>query len=403
MKIDFKKPKYVIPLMLLPFICIFFYVYKSSFGKETLPQAGRDSLQVNLAGVSDQVRNKALIDKLDAYRNQYKKADGYTAIGQIQEEQASNQAPGSLYNEREKMMLDSIEKAINRKYGTSAATENSSGFPEASVPLRKPRSPQQQDKALAEALAKMGQRPPVNGYHQPEPATIDPMQLFRQQMALMDSIGKANDPEYKEKQQQKQQAEVLEKDLRNRKKLPVSKSDAGAGTFNTVTADQNETFITAIVDQDITGYAGSRLRIRLLEDMMAGRFLIRKGTYLFAEISGFRGQRVNLTITTIMQGKNILPVKLDVYDNDGLPGLYVPASAFREFTRELGSNTSQGITLQQQAENNNQLAMSIIQKMFQSTTTAVSKLIRQNKAKLKYNTIVYLIDPEELKLNQNNY
>jgi conjugative transposon TraM protein len=98
-----------------------------------------------------------------------------------------------------------------------------------------------------------------------------------------------------------------------------------------------------MIDQDIKGYAGSRLRIRLLEDMMAGKFLIKKGTYIYALITGFSGQRVNLSISSIMKGQHILPVQLDVYDHDGLPGLYVPASAFREFTKELGGNASQGI------------------------------------------------------------
>lgn len=229
------------------------------------------------------------------------------------------------------------------------------------------------------------------------------MQLFRQQMALMDSLGKANDPDYKAEQEQQRLAQQMEKELKSQKKLPVGKSAAASALFNTVTAGQDETFITAIVDQDITGYAGSRLRIRLLEDLMAGRFLIKKGTYIYAQISGFSGQRVSLTVSSIMNGKNILPVRLEVYDHDGLPGLYVPASAFREFTKELGGNASQGITLQQAAENNSQLVMSTVQKMFQSTSTAVSKMIRQNKAKLKYNTLVYLIDPDELKNNQKNY
>lgn len=86
-----------------------------------------------------------------------------------------------------------------------------------------------------------------------------------------------------------------------------------------------------------------------------------------------------------------------------MPGLYVPASAFREFSKSLGSDASQGTTIQQQAENNNQLVMSMLQKMFQSTTTAISKLVRSNKAKLKYNTEVYLVDPEELKNTQSKY
>src|SRR5690606_36283551 len=185
--------------------------------------------------------------------------------------------------------------------------------------------------------------------------------------------------------------------------LPICKANGNTSVFNTVKPDTEETFITAIVDQDIKGYAGSRLRIRLLEDMMAGRFLIKKGTYIYAQISGFTGQRVNLTVTSIMNGQHILPVRLEVYDHDGLPGLYVPASAFREFTRDLGGGAGQGISLQQAAENNSQLVMSMLQKMFQSTSTAVSRVIRQNKAKIKYNTLVYLIDPEELRNNQSNF
>lgn len=109
-----------------------------------------------------------------------------------------------------------------------------------------------------------------------------------------------------------------------------------------------------------------------------------------------------LSINSVFSGGEILPVKLDIYDNDGLPGIYVPASAFREFTRDLGGSSISGISLEQ-SENNNQLVMGVLGKMFQSTTTAVSKLIRSNKAKLKFNTLVYLIDPNELKNKQNQY
>src|SRR3546814_8500215 len=98
----------------------------------------------------------------------------------------------------------------------------------------------------------------------------------------------------------------------------------------------------------------------------------------------------------------VLPVRLEVYDHDGLPGLYVPASAFREFSRELGGSASQGLTLQQQAENNNQLVMSLLQRMFQSTTTAVTRQIRKNKAKIKYNTLVYLVDGDRKSTRLNS-
>jgi len=229
------------------------------------------------------------------------------------------------------------------------------------------------------------------------------MELFRKQMELVDSMGKANDPEYKQEQQRIKKSQQLEKQQQLQAPLSVNKASSVAAIFNTVTPEKDETFITAMIDQDIKGYAGSRLRIRLLEDMMAGKFLIKKGTYIYALITGFSGQRVNLSISSIMKGQHILPVQLDVYDHDGLPGLYVPASAFREFAKELGGNASQGINLQQVAENNSQLVMSLVQKMFQSTSTAINKMVRQNKVKIKYNTLIYLIDRQQLKNNNKTY
>jgi len=395
MNIDFNKPKYAIPLILLPFLCIFFYVYKSSFGKDVAPQAGGNSLQTELAEVSEQVRNRSLSDKLDAYRNQYKQADGYTAIGHIQEEELQKVAPNTLYNMQERQTLDSIERVMQ---GNSSG--KGKGFPDAYVrPSVYQDDPHQ--RALQRALQEINAAPSNNTSKQL--AQPDPMQLFRQQMALIDSMGKANDPAFQAEQQNLQKQDQMAAQQQKQLRLNVKKTYNSHEVFNTVKPDEEETFITAIVDQDIKGYAGSRLRIRLLEDMFAGSFLIKKGTYIYAQISGFSGQRVNLTINSIMNGQHILPVRLDVYDHDGLPGLYVPASAFREFTKELGSNTSQGINLQQAAENNSQLVMSMMQKMFQSTTTAVNKIIRQNKAKIKYNTMLYLVDPEQLRNNQKSY
>lgn len=408
MKINFKQPRYMLPLIMLPFLCLFFYAWKSSFGKEAPVAEKGNALQEYVADVSQDVKKKGIEDKLDAYRKQYKDADGYTAVGEIGEEQAIKQQVPDLYNQMEKRMLDSIDREMKRKFGTSevARQRPHSTFPDV-APKRNNVKNYDSDRDMAIALSKLKQQSQAsNGNGSIQPAgnsPTDPMKIFREQMSLIDSMGKANDPDFKVEQARNKALALAERELKNQKKLTVSKNNGSTGYFNTILPDNEESFIRAIVDQNITGYAGSRLRIRLLDDINAGKFLIKKGTYLYAQITGFTGQRVNLTISSIFQNNNILPIKLDVYDNDGLPGLYVPASAFREFSKELGSDASQGMTIQQQAENNNQLVMSLLQKMFQSTTTAVGKLIRSNKAKLKYNTQVYLIDAEELKNKQNKY
>ncbi|QDW27274.1 conjugative transposon protein TraM [Pedobacter sp. KBS0701] len=401
MQIDFKKPRYVLPLVLLPFVCLLFYAYKSGPGKETVKTAGGDSLQTQIARVSEKVEHQGLSDKLDAFRDKFKKGDGYTAVGGIAEEDLTVTTPGSLYNDKEKRMLDSIDGAMKRKFSPFSGNSGS-GSKRLSSSLGPGYSKLDQDKALALALSKL-KSPPVarRELDLPKPIGADPMQLFRQQMALVDSMGKANDPDVKAARE-KERLAGLRMATPAVNPLPARKADETGEDFNTVMPGKAATPLSAVMDQDITGYTSSRLRIRLLDDMLIGKRLVEKGTFIYAVISGFSGQRVLLSINSVFSGGEILPVKLDIYDNDGLPGIYVPASAFREFTRDLGGSSISGISLEQ-SENNNQLVMGVLGKMFQSTTTAVSKLIRSNKAKLKFNTLVYLIDPNELKNKQNQY
>jgi len=405
-KIDFKKPRYALPLICLPFLMLFFYVYKSSFGKQGAKEVGTDSLQTQVAGVSAQVRDQELSSKLDAFRNRFKQADGYTAVGVVSDDIQQHEQVSSSYNAREKRTLDSIDDVMKAKYGMRISESSRAPraySPGANYSSNRSSSSEQQDKALFDALSKIKKgNADYQGQNLSKPVS-DPMQLFRQQMALVDSMGKANDPLLAEKRERESLSKLAEKESKSKIVIPVRRSISSLSAFNTVVSTEQERPISAIIDQDITGFSGSRLRIRLTDDIMAGKFLIKKGTYLYATVSGFSSQRVMLLISTVLYSGEILPINLQVYDNDGLPGIYVPSSAFREFTRDISSSGSQGVTFQQLAENNNQLVMGVLSKMFQSTTTAVNKLIRSNKVKVKYNTQVYLIDPNELKRKQQSY
>jgi conjugative transposon TraM protein len=233
------------------------------------------------------------------------------------------------------------------------------------------------------------------------PKEKDPMEVFKAQMAIMDSINKQNDPAYEEDLKKKQLADKATKLKESQLRLAVQKADVISSDFNTVIPEKEPAFISAVIDENVTGYAGSRLRLKLLEDIKAGNNLVKKGTYLYAQISGFSEQRVTLSVTSILYDGKILPVKLDVYDMDGLPGLYVPSSAFRDFTKDLGGNSVQGVTLDG-GGGNSQFIMSSLDKVFQSTSSAIADLIRKNKAKLKYNSYLYLIDTDALQNAQKS-
>lgn len=415
MKINFKQPKYVLPLILLPFLCLFFFVYHSSKAKTKDKPQKENGIQDNVGEVSAAIKKKELSDKLDAYRNTYKEADGYTALTPIAEENSSDKKFGNQYSSKEKQMLDSIDQAMKRKYhsgGDPSEMRSGSG----NLPNAEPIAPRArftaEDKALASALANLSGKPRGSGTGAEVRSTDrrttvsspkDPMELFKSQMAYADSMSKASDPAYKAEQSRKIALEKAESLRAAQPHLSVVKAEEVSTDFNSVFPQRETGYIQAIIDENITGYAGSRIRLRLLEDIKAGHTLVKKGTYLYALISGFSSQRVTLTIQSIFFSGQILPVKLEVYDQDGLPGLYVPESAFRDFTKDLSGNAMQGVQIQGNSTGDSQFLMSTVDKVFQSTSSAIAGAIRKNKARIKYNSYIYLIDQQALQNAQKNY
>ncbi len=400
MKIDFKQPKYILPIIMLPFLCLLFYGYKS-FSKDGPPEPiqGLSGIQSEIGKVSEQIQKKPLDSKLDASRETYKRAnDGYTAIKGLELEVEESSQIKTLYNEEERRLLDSIDNALKSVglYSGKPDTGNSisSVLPQPS----RLQSFSREDEELLNAINQLeGKKTqvPANKYE-------DPMDLFKAQMAVIDSISKANDPDYRELQQKEKENEPVANETENAV-YRVQKSEGAAILFNTVTREKKGKFIEAIIDQDIkSGTLGARLRIRLLDDILIGNAIVGRGTYLYALISGYEAQRVKLTISSVMINDRIFPIKLSIYDVDGMEGLYVPASAFREFSKELGGNTTGGmnLTMQPNSDELSQLYMSALQRMFTSTSQAVSKSIKKNKANIKYGTSVYLIDTNDLQENR---
>ena len=296
----------------------------------------------------------------------------------------------SQYNEAEKRMLDSIDLALKNTLNQPGPQIERRPAPVLEV-NNNPTAQTDEDELILQALNQMERQQDTKE----EPKYEDPMDLFRAQMVLVDSISKANDPAF----------QVSEKEIERETQVPqkarlkVSKTSQTDKHFNTVRKTSQRSFIQAIVDQEIRkGTLGERIRIRLLEDIQIGARKLPKGTYLYAWISGYEAQRVKLTVSSVMVEDEILPIALNIYDQDGMEGLYVPASSFREFSKDLGGNVTGGMNLQmnQGASSMNQMYLSALQKVFTSSSQAVSKRIRQNKANLKYGTVIYLIDPEQL-------
>lgn len=403
MKVNFKQPKYVLPLIAFPFLALGNYLYLDSFKEEPVVVVTEEGMQSNISEASENVKGAEMSDKLNAYTNTYKNGDGYTAMSGIEDEEEDLPQYENLYSQTEKARLDSLDEALNRQISQSQISSYNNVNNGYSPPSRNSNS---KDDELLKLLINSQNQTQQNPTHETreENKEMDPMEMMKAQYALIDSIEKSNDPEYraeKKRQDEQLKAEKLAEEMKMRK-LTVHRTRQNRDGFNTIRREQEKGFISAIIDEDITGYAGSRIRIRLLEDIKVGTNLITKGTYLYAIINSFGEQRVGMQITSIMYKNKVLPINLSIFDRDGMEGLYVPASAFREFTKELGSTSMQGMQINQTSTTQQEFLMSSIQRAFQSTSEAVAKAIRKNKAKFKYNTFVYLIDTQELQDQQNN-
>ena len=184
--------------------------------------------------------------------------------------------------------------------------------------------------------------------------------------------------------------------------IVVKKSKEDSDYFNTLSQNEKSSnLIKAIIDEEVKAVEGSRVRLRLLDDIEVNGTLLTKGSYLYATMSGFGQQRVKGKVESVLIGDEILKIGLSIYDTtDGLEGLYVPASSFRETAKDIGSSAMQSNMNMNTMGNGNsmtQWAGQALQNAYQRTSNAISKAIKKNKVRIKYGTQVYLVNSKKEK------
>ena len=179
----------------------------------------------------------------------------------------------------------------------------------------------------------------------------------------------------------------------------VKKVKTTSDYFNTLAQnEQDPKLIKAIIDENVKATDGSRVRLRLLDDVEINEHVVKRGSYLYATMSGFSSQRVKGNINSIMVDDELVKVNLSLYDTDGLEGLYVPSSQFRETSKDVASGAVSGnmnMNTSGTGSSFSQWGMQAVQNAYQKTSNAIGKAIKKNKVKLKYGTFVYIINSKE--------
>ena len=400
MKIDFKKidlrqGKYWFPLVLfVPLVAIAYF--SCEMFKGTPEQTGMVTDSINT--MMPEPAGDGLRGKFAAMEDNLLRGDGYTAIGALGDETADDDEE-NVYSESEMDRIDKEKAQKKREEDEMNALQQQ---------LRESRMHinQYDDRYTSHSSGNGSQQREMEQFEQ-EMRQIQERSRKMAKDITGEDYGSTSQPQ----QPQYPQGQITGYDIygnpiyaQQTKKDTVevvAKADTqSTDGFNTVADEEklDDPLIKAMIDKTTKAHEGTRLRFKLLDDVIVKGVKLKKGTYLYGTVTGFGQQRVMADITSILVKDKFLKIHLSVYDLDGMQGFYVPESAFRDMMKNAGSAAMQsnisfdsggGSGISAEA-----LALQALQNVYQSTSSAVSQAIKKNRAKIKYNTIVYLINEQ---------
>lgn len=411
-KINFKQPKYILPAILYPLLLIAGYLIFDIFDTEVAekPSELQTTEFLNPELPQAQIHNDGIGGRYESMVKSYGKIQDYSAVENIDRDNQEEDKEGydSKYSKDDLALLDAeaaqrteeLEKLqrmqeMQEKLRQSAEKgknlmTDSTDLQPLSETERMVRNKQREQEALAE-LQKALAEARLNGQKSTEDVTdmAENTDNAGNRHTAMKGKIEVNENEVNSIDDNTTSSTVV--------KLIKKPSDY----FHTLAENEPEPkLIKAIIDEDIKAVDGSRVRLRLLDDVEIGELVVPKGAYLYATMNGFGGQRVKGNVKSLMVADELVKVNLSIYDTDGLEGLYVPSSTFRETSKDVASSAlGSNVSMNNGAGGNSftQWGMQAVQNAYQRTSNAVSKSVKKNKAKLKYGTFVYLVNDKEKK------
>ena len=402
-RLNLRQPKYIFPLVIfLPLLGLIYFGMETFKGNgKTAKNVVTDSINMSLP----EARSEGMDDKMTAMNKHFAEGGAFTAVDGIGDEYEQKDTTGSGYNDKERQDIDAVnaerlrqmkaeqdlrerqQANMNRINGYGSGGYGGGGYGGGGYG------------------SKRTQQDDLNDYAR-ELERIQNRSMDRQRRYYAEQEQRDKEEEAEERRQQQEMIDALtgntkKKGKKEEKTEVVEKvKEDNSEKFNTVASTENvdEPLIKAMIDKTTKAREGTRLRFKLLDDVTVKGIRLKKGSYLYGIVTGFGQQRVKASITSILVGNKFIKVDLSVFDNDGMEGFYVPESTFREMVKDAGSNVA-AQSVQFDVNGTGSLSPEIIalqalQNMYQSASSAVSKNIRKNKAKIKYNTIVYLINTQ---------
>ena len=157
--------------------------------------------------------------------------------------------------------------------------------------------------------------------------------------------------------------------------------------------------ISGVIHQDQTIKEGAVVKIRLTSDINMSGLIVPKNAFVYA-VANLGTERLNLVISAITYQNSIYPVKLLVYDVDGLPGIHIPGTmdqnARSQATQQIinGSGGAAigggGVTVNSNPNFGSQVASQVSGSLLESGKQLLSRKVAIQKVFLKANYQIFL-------------
>jgi len=100
---------------------------------------------------------------------------------------------------------------------------------------------------------------------------------------------------------------------------------------------ETDNSIEAVVHDNQVLVNGAVIKLRLTTNIYINGVLIPTGNFVFG-IASLNDERLEVEINSIRSGNSLFHVKLEVFDMDGLPGIYIPGAITREVAKQSSDN-----------------------------------------------------------------
>ena len=376
------KPLLFLPLILIPFIVLIFYILGG--GKlpkeEAQTQIKKDSIKGVNYNLPEADRNIGIVDKMERAQSKKELAEthDYDIMGEkdsldnamLMEEQGTTE-PNAAEKAAESSGLNADVSNNLLSHIREREEQAREDLIKSQKEAQQDEDDQQETKAGSTAQGKTSER-------NLKSTGIEELdQIFRQNQQL----ARKNDSlslHLKEALAKNETAET--ETARN-----FTLERQGKSGFNS--KQSAVPVIEAEVYETATVLSGNRVKLRLMEDSWLLGTKIPANTFLYGTCE-VTNERLQIEIRQIPLGEKFVPVEITVCDLDGLPGLYVPDNASRKVAKEVGSSANTSSVF---GASNNPLTYMGIQAADRASQSLL-KMIRIKKVTVKKNTLVYLIN-----------